>query len=678
MVTFSALAQGSDLELYSKLRAFYEGKRVVVAGVTGFLGTNCAIALWQAGAKVIGIARRQTPSASAVCDEVISVDFGKKGEGLSALSEASVVFDCLGYPGLAPSDLDPVGDFEAEFRPHINLLVGCTNLSNAPRVVYVSSRLVYGTPLALPVDEDHPLRPRSLYAAHKLLIENYIEVLSKTNGLQAIVFRLSSPYGPNGGSSAGRLGVWNQFIQKAVRGETLHIYGSGEQLRDFVYIDDVVIAFLLAAANDQCVGQTFNLGGERAISLREGVGVIAKEAGGVPVQYVPWPVAAHKVETGDYRSSLAKVRSFLDLPPQTPFEEGIRRTIEAIRSEKSEARNLPHLVQSANDEHRVGCGSALAANGVFQDYKIMIIGAGGFLGTHLVGRFLSQGALVSAVGRSMGQSSPFFANPLFTFSPCDLMSDEATRHVVKRHKPDIVIYVAAAPDGDETGDLIRNRVNVNLLGLINVLEACREHAAQTKFLFGDSRKVYGNAPVPHSSTTILSPLSSYAFTKETGWHLCQLYSRLHGMTVISVRPSMIYGPGQRSNVIQYIWEAALRGEGTIRLLGGLQTRDPLFIDDAVDAFVAVAQKATQLAHNTINIGGLEEINIVDLARLVLDVCGSKATVVSDHGALRSTEMQRSVCDLSEAADLLGWFPRIGLREGIKLTFGSQLGERTLA
>jgi nucleoside-diphosphate-sugar epimerase len=150
----------------------------------------------------------------------------------------------------------------------------------------VSSRLVYGTPITLPVDESHPLRPGTLYAAHKLLLENYLQVFSKTHGLKTIVFRLSSPYGPNAPSTPGRLGVWNQFINKALRGETLSIYGDGRQLRDFVYIDDVVRAFLLAAATTSVLGKSFNLGGERPIPLREAVMVIAKEAGGTPVRFV--------------------------------------------------------------------------------------------------------------------------------------------------------------------------------------------------------------------------------------------------------------------------------------------------------------------------------------------------------------------------------------------------------
>jgi UDP-glucose 4-epimerase len=662
-----------------KLRNFYEGNRVVVAGVTGFLGANCAIALRAAGAKVVGVARRITPLAMSICDEFVSADLGIDGDRLEALADASVVFDCLGYSELTPTDLKPIGSFDAAFRPTVSLLIQCAELPAPPLIVHVSSRLVYGTPIALPVDESHPVRPGTLYAAHKLLLEHYLQVFSKTLGLRTIVFRLSSPYGPNAPSTPGRLGVWNQFINRAMRGESLSIYGDGDQLRDFIHVDDVMRAFLLAAATERCVGQTFNLGGERAISLREAVMTIAKEAGGAPVQFVPWPTAARKVETGDYCSNISKIREFVDLPPQTSFEEGVRATIETIKRKKAEVADQQRVVQFAERSKRAkGSGFARPDRRMFSGHKVMVVGASGFLGTHLVRRFLSDGAAVCAISRSVGPLESFLENSEFAFLHCDLTSTEAAEQVFKEFKPDFVVYAAACPDGAETGDLIRMRFNVNVIGLVNLLEACCRHAPQAKFLFGDSRKVYGNAVVPHRSTTSPAPLNSYAFTKESGWRLCQLYASLHSLTVVSIRPSLIYGPGQGPNVIRNIWEAAKRGDSTITLRGGEQTRDPIFIEDAVDAFVAAAQKAQLLSNRTIVIGGREEMTINGLAKLVLEVSGSDATIVADSAALKATDMLRSVCDLSEAERLLGWSPRIELREGLQLTFAVDVAERSIA
>jgi nucleoside-diphosphate-sugar epimerase len=157
-----------------------------------------------------------------------------------------------------------------------------------------------------------------------------------------------------------------------------------------------------------------------------------------------------------------------------------------------------------------------------------------------------------------------------------------------------------------------------------------------------------------------------------------LYASLRGLTAISIRPSLIYGPGQGPNVIRNVWEAAKHGDATITLRGGEQPRDPIFIDDAVDAFVAAAQKAQQLSNRTIVIGGQEEMTISGLARLVLEVSGSNATIVEDPAALKATDVLRSVCDLSEAEHLLGCCPRIRLREGLHLTFAADVVERSIA
>jgi UDP-glucose 4-epimerase len=658
----------------NRLHAFYEGKTVAVAGVTGFLGANCAIALKAAGAKVVGLARRITPLAMSTCDEYVTADLGAEGETIEALADVAVVFDCLGYAELTPTELKPAGSFDAAFRPTVNLLSRCAELPTPAVVVHVSSRLVYGSPLSLPVDENHPLRPGTLYAAHKLLLENYLAVFSKTHGLKTIVVRLSSPYGPNAPTTPGRLGVWNQFISKAMRGESLSVYGEGNQRRDFIHVDDVMKAFLLAAATEKCLGQTFNLGGERAIPLREAVTTIAREAGGAPVEFVPWPAAARKIETGDYCSNLAKIREFIDLPPQTSFEDGVRATIEAMRRKSPELVDEQRVVPFAERSRRIKA----ARPGMFAGQKVMVVGASGFLGSHLVLRFLGYGASVCAVSRTIGALGSFVESPEFTFHRCDLTSLETTEQALRAFRPDFVIYAAACPDGPETGELIRRRFNVNVVGLVNLLDACCQHSPHAKLLFGDSRKVYGNAVVPHKSSTHAAPLNSYAFTKDAGWRMCQLYATLHGLTVVSIRPSLIYGPGQGPNVIRKIWEATKRGDSTITLLGGEQTRDPIYIDDAVDAFVAAAQKAQQLSNKTIVIGGYEEITINGLAKLVLEVSGSDAAIVADPGSLKATDMLRSVCDLSEAERLLGWSPRISLREGLKLTFAVDVAERSIA
>src|SRR4030095_5213104 len=115
-----------------------------------------------------------------------------------------------------------------EVGPHLNLFLTCARQKQPPVIVHIGTRLVYGTPRELPVNELHPVNPPCFYAAHKLLVEQYLKILSRTHGLRSVIFRLSSSYGPNGPAEPGRLGVWNEFIRKAMVGQNLVIYGEGE------------------------------------------------------------------------------------------------------------------------------------------------------------------------------------------------------------------------------------------------------------------------------------------------------------------------------------------------------------------------------------------------------------------------------------------------------------------
>lgn len=142
--------------------SFYRGRRVVVAGASGFIGVNCALALRRAGAHVVGLVRRTPPPlVLRACTEIADFDLASADMG-GVMRGASVLFDCLGYAKLAPSTTDPARMLDEECWPHINLFQDCARQPERPVVVHVSSRLVYGSPIRLPVDETHPLRPGTL------------------------------------------------------------------------------------------------------------------------------------------------------------------------------------------------------------------------------------------------------------------------------------------------------------------------------------------------------------------------------------------------------------------------------------------------------------------------------------------------------------------------------------
>jgi UDP-glucose 4-epimerase len=337
--TVSPLFAGDD-----KLRTALSGKRVLVAGADGFLGFNAARGLHAMGAHVTLAVRSEVARAAVIADEVHSGDLVDADFVNHIVEGQDIVIDMVGYPNLAPHSIEPVRDFSREFLPHTNLFYACAKSPKSPVVVHASTRLVYGPPQYLPVDENHPTRPTSVYGAHKLSVEHYLRVIKATHGLRYVIHRVSSPFGP--GSKPGRdgFGVLNLFMRRAVEGDPLVIYGEGDQTRDYIFIDDCIHAMLWTAVIEECLGEAYNLGGNRDVSLAEAATLVAR-LGGVEVNHVPWPPDALAVETGSYQGSQRKLLAVAPLQPQLPFEKGAKITM------KEYARGNPpkeaHLAKSS-------------------------------------------------------------------------------------------------------------------------------------------------------------------------------------------------------------------------------------------------------------------------------------------------------------------------------------------
>ena len=296
--------------------------------------------------------------------------------------------------------------------------------------------------------------------------------------------------------------------------------------------------------------------------------------------------------------------------------------------------------------------------------RVLVTGASGFIGAHLVRRLAVHGVQVAGLSRTRGR----LENEDAPWTPicCDLKDSARLRDVLGSFEPQVVFHFASHPDARESAAHTRACVEDNVLGTLNLLEALRPWPG-ISLVYGDSVKVYGTSSVPHRSGRALEPLNAYAITKLAGWNLCDMYRRLHGMYAVAVRPTLIYGPGQGYNLVSFLCEAVWSEQAVIRLDGGSQTRDPVFIDDAVDAFLLAAERCPALSGQVIHIGGGREMAVADLARLTVGLLGSAQEVVPMPNQARPTEMWRSWCDNTEAGDLLGWAPQVTLEEGILKT-----------
>lgn len=299
-----------------------------------------------------------------------------------------------------------------------------------------------------------------------------------------------------------------------------------------------------------------------------------------------------------------------------------------------------------------------------QGQRVLVTGASGFIGSHLVERLAREGSVVGALARTLGKLSQIPPGLDFHYLQCDLTDSCATIAAVVEFAPEITVHLAAHPDGGE--DYLRgsDAIKTNIGGTLNLLEAFRV-AGGKLFVYGDSSKVYGNVDSPYLESLPMKLFGSYAISKAAGWEFCDMYRRLHGIDIVSIRPTLIYGPRQGNNLIRFVVDLVLERKSEIRLAGGTQTRDPLFIDDAVEAYLQAIRRGTRLCGRVVNIGGGHERTVEEIATMITSLLGNDIAVVCDHDKIRPTEIMRSFCDNSEAGTLLHWAPRVDLRQGLE-------------
>jgi UDP-glucose 4-epimerase len=225
---------------------------------------------------------------------------------------------------------DPATDLDINCRAQLSILESCRKYNPRVKIVFASTRQVYGKPDYLPVDEAHPLRPVDVNGIHKLAGEWYHLLYSNVYDLRACALRLTNTYGPRMRVKDARqtfLGVW---IRRVVEGQPFEVW-DGRQLRDFTFVDDAVEALLMCAASEAVNGMTLNLGGERVVNLRELAELLVRVNGGGRFEERPFPEDRKRIDIGDYHADFGQIRQRLGWTPRIPLEEGLRRTLSFYR-----------------------------------------------------------------------------------------------------------------------------------------------------------------------------------------------------------------------------------------------------------------------------------------------------------------------------------------------------------
>jgi len=316
------------------------GASCLVTGGLGFIGSNLALALAAGGARVAvvdalvphhGGDRRNLDGAAAPIPVKIA-DIGDRGAMAPLLDAADVVFNVAGQVSHLESMTDPLRDLDLNVRSHLALLELVRELRPGAVVVHTSTRQVYGRPRYLPVDEDHPTAPVDVNGVDKLAAEQLHLLYAAVHDMAISALRLTNVYGPRQSLMRDGLGFLPVFVRRALRGEPIDVYGDGRQLRDCLYVDDVVRALVLAAVTPDSVGQVFNLGHDDALELAEIARIVAAGAGGASeVSLVPWPDDLVRIDIGSFWGDFSKAKRVLGWAPEIGFGAGIAATIAFYR-----------------------------------------------------------------------------------------------------------------------------------------------------------------------------------------------------------------------------------------------------------------------------------------------------------------------------------------------------------
>ena len=315
----------------------WRGRRVLVTGGAGFLGSNLCNTLAEYGARVTALDGflfggganaanlADAPSVELVRGDIREIDLRNLCEG------ASVIFNLAAQTSHMGGQNEPLADIEVNAVAQVRLIQAAREAAPNAVVVHASTRQFYGRAKKLPVDESQPVAPPDANGVSKFAGEQYWMLEHRVRGRPVVSLRLTNCYGPRLRIRDARqtfLGIWLRCV---LEGRPFEVWG-GSQLRDMTYVDDVTAAFLLAADTPECYGHIFNIGGPPPASLREIADLMVRLAG-PPAQYVTreFPADRATIDIGSYHADDRAFRMATGWKPQVPLEEGIARSLDWFR-----------------------------------------------------------------------------------------------------------------------------------------------------------------------------------------------------------------------------------------------------------------------------------------------------------------------------------------------------------
>jgi UDP-glucose 4-epimerase len=313
----------------------FRGKRVLVTGGLGFIGSNLSIKLVEMGAEVL-LVDSLIPEYGGNLFNVHDIESKIRINISDVRDEHSMrflvqgqdyLFNLAGQTSHMDSMQDPYTDLEINAKAQLFILESCRKYNPDIKIIFASTRQIYGKPDYLPVDEKHPLRPVDVNGINKMAGECYFILYHHVYGIRGCVLRLTNTYGPRMRVKDARqtfLGVWVRLLVEKMPFDVW----DGHQLRDFTFVDDAVDALLMAARSDEAEGQVFNLGGDCVISLEDLARLLIEVNGSGDYIVRPFPPDRKRIDIGDYYTNFSRIHSVLGWKPKVSLREGLIKTLE--------------------------------------------------------------------------------------------------------------------------------------------------------------------------------------------------------------------------------------------------------------------------------------------------------------------------------------------------------------
>ena len=320
--------------------ASLHGRRVLLIGGAGFIGSNLALRLVAEGASVTVMdallegygGNPKNLEGGATDIPLLKADARDAASVRQAIRDQEVVVNLFAQVSHIRSLQDPFFDLDVNARANLVVLEEVRKAATDPFLVYAGTRGQTGEPKTLPVTEEHADDPTDMNGINKLSAEKYHRLYHRVHGLRTVSLRLGNTYGPRHQMMHGEYGVLNWFVRRALAGWPIELYGGGAQARDYTFVEDAAEAFRLAMLHLPGDGQHYLVGSDFEASLKHVAEMIVAATGSGSIVEKPYPPGVKAIEVARYKTDFRKIRAACGWHPRIGLDEGIRRTVDFYRA----------------------------------------------------------------------------------------------------------------------------------------------------------------------------------------------------------------------------------------------------------------------------------------------------------------------------------------------------------